>query len=167
MGKNLWQLLVAGPTAPRSPISRNVSVQDRVASSPTRKAQSPATMGHYSHGTAHSLLAAAGGMEYMRGWRLQSPVKVIEKVKAVLLSERTGAEWEILEGNEWEEEIPPADEAAAQEAKAEEEAVLVQGDKEGRVDEEKSDKNNAIGPGGEADEKAKGTSGWTKVKSRV
>ena len=40
----------------------------------------------------------------MRDWRLQSPVKVIEKVKAILLAERTGAEWEILEGNEWEEE---------------------------------------------------------------
>ena len=40
----------------------------------------------------------------MREWRLQSPVKVIEKVKAMLLAERTGAEWEILEGNEWEEE---------------------------------------------------------------
>lgn len=40
----------------------------------------------------------------MRDWRLQSPVKVIEKVKAMLLAERTGAEWEILEGNEWEEE---------------------------------------------------------------
>ena len=40
----------------------------------------------------------------MRDWRLQSPVKVIEKVKAMLLAERTGAEWEILEGNEWEED---------------------------------------------------------------
>ena len=40
----------------------------------------------------------------MRDWRLQFPVKVIEKVKAMLLAERTGAEWEILEGNEWEEE---------------------------------------------------------------
>ena len=40
----------------------------------------------------------------MRDWQLQSPVKVIEKVKVMLLAERTGAEWEILEGNEWEEE---------------------------------------------------------------
>ena len=40
----------------------------------------------------------------MRDWRLHSPVKVIEKVKAMLLAERTGAEWEILEGNEWEED---------------------------------------------------------------
>ena len=43
----------------------------------------------------------------MREWRWQSPVKVIEKVKAMLLAERTGAEWEILEGNEWEEEERP------------------------------------------------------------
>ena len=40
----------------------------------------------------------------MRDWRLQSPVKIIEKVKTMLLAERTGAEWEILEGNEWEKE---------------------------------------------------------------
>ena len=40
----------------------------------------------------------------MRDWRLQAPVKVIEKVKVMLLAERTGAEWEILEGNKWEEE---------------------------------------------------------------
>lgn len=40
----------------------------------------------------------------MRDWRLHFPVKVIDKVKAMLLAERTGAEWEILEGNEWEEE---------------------------------------------------------------
>lgn len=45
----------------------------------------------------------------MREWRLQSPIKVIEKVKAMLLAERTGAEWEILEGNEWEEEEAQAD----------------------------------------------------------
>ena len=125
-------------------------------------------MGHYSHGTAHSFLAAADGMEYMRGWRLQSPVKVIEKVKALLLSERTGAEWEILEGNEWEEKIPPADEAFTKEVKVEEEVVLVKGrKKQGRLDEERSERSIVTGLEEEADEKAKGTSGWTKVKSRV
>lgn len=53
----------------------------------------------------------------MREWRLQSPVKVIEKVKAMLLAERTGAEWEILEGNEWEEEEGQADAPAQHVAK--------------------------------------------------
>ena len=40
----------------------------------------------------------------MRDWRLQSPLKVIEKVKAMLLAESTNAEWELLDGNECEEE---------------------------------------------------------------
>ena len=125
-------------------------------------------MGHYSHGTVHSFLAAAEGMEYMRGWRLQSPVKVIEKVKALLLSERTGAEWEFLEGNEWEEETAPADETALKEVKVEEEAVLVKGrKKEGRLEDERSVMSSVTGLGEEADEKGKGTSGWTKVKSRA
>ena len=67
----------------------------------------------------------------MRDWRLQSPVKVIEKVKAMLLAERTGAEWEILEGNEWEEEEGQAEAPVhhagngARKTKIEETGVLV------------------------------------------
>ena len=40
----------------------------------------------------------------MRSWRLYSAIKAVEKVKAMLLADRTGAEWEILEGDEWVEE---------------------------------------------------------------
>lgn len=116
MGKNLWQLLVAQPlphqgsgptlmpgTSSRPAVSRVPT--SAVSNVPEDSKAAPSAMlGHFSHGTAHSFLAAAAGTEYMRGWRLQSPLKVVEKVKAMLLSERTGAEWEILEGNEWEEE---------------------------------------------------------------
>lgn len=180
MGRNLWQLFATGSVVPRPPASRDNSRQGFAATPSvtsqgdgatsadvTKQALSPATLGHYSHGTTHSFLAAAEGMEYMRGWRLQSPVKVIEKVKALLLSERTGAEWEILEGNEWEEEIPQPGEAAAKKANIEEEAVLVKGRKKtGGFDEGRSIMSAVTGVGEEADEKGKGTSGWTKVKSR-
>ena len=115
MGKNLWHLLLAPPS--RSPIPR----EDSNRSSPQKPPDShnpnisnrqpvadngknAPTLGHFSHGTAYGFLASASGAEYMRDWRLQAPVKVIEKVKVMLLAERTGAEWEILEGNEWEEE---------------------------------------------------------------
>lgn len=181
MGRNLWQLLVARSMVARPPISQGASGQD-VAANPSvtsrmdtvmgtdefKKPQYPATMGHYSHGTAHSFLATAAGMEYMRSWRLQSPLKVIEKLKAMLLSERTGAEWEILEGNEWEEEVSHPDEAVPKEVIVEEEAVFVKGKRgEGGFNEGRSVMSAATGFGEEATEKAKGTSGWTKVKSRA
>ena len=158
MGKNLWQLLIApspgiklphalpGPRMP--PISESPSkpTQSRtpsgVSETPTEEPKaSAAALGHFSHGTAHSFLGAAVGTEHMRGWRLQSPIKVIEKVKAMLLSERTGAEWEILEENEWEEEPST-------------------GNGDGKEEEA------PVGGTGDEEAKGKGTSGWMKVKSR-
>lgn len=145
-------------------------------------------LGHFSHGTAHSFLAAAAGTEYMRGWRLQSAVKVVEKVKAMLLSERTGAEWEILEGNEWEEEAPAATAAGAAgaggggeigHAGARDQGVVTDGNhiqvKEGSGGGEGGDDGmgNAVAAsatgtatGDEDGGKGKGSSGWMKVKSR-
>ena len=106
MGKNLWHLLLAPP--PRSPTPRENPNKDSphksTTSDPLPKANDTPTLGYFSHGTSYGFLASASGAEHMRDWRLQSPVKVIEKVKIMLLAERTGAEWEILEGNEWEEE---------------------------------------------------------------
>lgn len=106
MGKNLWHLLLA--PLPRSPIPRENSNKNSplksTTSNPLPKANDTPTLGYFSHGTSYGFLASASGTEHMRDWRLQSPVKVIEKVKVMLLAERTGAEWEILEGNEWEDE---------------------------------------------------------------
>jgi hypothetical protein len=163
MGQNLWQLLVADPgplthppAAPAAPglvparDSPSRPTPPRILSPPHFPASDAALppavqLGHFSHGTAHSFLAAAAGTEYMRGWRLQSPAKVVEQVKAMLLSERTGAEWEILEGNEWEDE------------------PVVPGAK-GRDGDGPGEESPADGAGDEG--KARGTSGWTKLKSR-
>ena len=172
MGKNLWQLLLAPP--PRPPIGKDISSKP-----PPQKTAPPRTLasklnppaaealkeapplGHFSHGTVYGYLATAVGSDYMRSWRLQSPVKVIEKVKGMLLAERTGAEWELLEGNEWEEEEQPPEvmrEAnAAARPGVEETGILVKSRAgEGSGGTEKED----------GDEKGKGTSGWMKVKSR-
>lgn len=175
MGKNLWQLLVADPVISLSgpnpaPISGLAPARDllsrpvplRQQSTREKSTVTPVQLGHYSHGTAHSYLAAAEANEYMRGWRLQSPAKVIDKVKAMLLSERTGAEWEILEGNEWEEESvsePTGRDGNGpkEERQREEEGI-------GDAIEEKVDLADLIG--GE-EGKARGTSGWTKLKSRA
>ena len=177
MGKNLWQLLVAPPTTARSPhkdLSKFPSpLRTLVAANTTAREESgiEGSLGHFSHGTAHSFLAAAEGTEYMRAWRLQSPVKVIEKVKTILSNERTGAEWEILEGNEWEEDPAPVSAKAEQDTKREEEeAVIVKASR--RSDSGFDDTRSIISAmtaGDEVDvsvEKGRGTSGWTKLKSR-
>lgn len=195
MGKNLWQLLVAppprhegsGPTLIPGPSSRPaVSRVPTAAVSNVpedSKAAPSAMLGHFSHGTAHSFLAAAAGTEYMRGWRLQSPLKVVEKVKAMLLSERTGAEWEILEGNEWEEEAAAAVAARGGgevgHAGGKEWGDGVDGNhvhaKEGSGGGEGGDEGmgNASAAtamaammGDEDGGKGKGSNGWMKVKSR-
>ena len=133
----------------------------------------------------------------MRDWRLQSPIKVIEKIKIMLLAERTGAEWEILEGNEWDEEDNQA-EAPVHDggkvrriSKIDETGVLVlaqanagvqyvgNGKRLPRIEETgvlvpAQGTNSGTGSAEQAgseeeqdiEEKGKGKSGWTKLKSR-
>lgn len=178
LGKNLWQLLLA-PLA-RPPLRRELSsknspqkpLSSRTPSDPcfiptTEPRKHDPLPGYFSHGTAYGYLAAAEGSEYMRNWRLQSPVRVIEKVKTMLLAERTGAEWEILEGNEWE--VEDADVDAKRELNLvnrplgiEETGVLVRPEAQARTEGEKAGRNERE----DGEEKGKGNSGWTKLKSR-
>ena len=84
----------------------------------------------------------------------------------MLLSERTGAEWELLEENEWGEEKAPPESVVA--ADPEQEAVLVKARR--RI--ESGNETTKDGPA-EDSAAAKGVSGqeregkgWMKVKSR-
>ena len=177
MGKNLWQFLLAPLTRP--PLSRETTAKDSpqkaLVVQPSKGGTRPPLevptgfppQGHFSHGTSFGFLAGAAGNEYMRSWRLQSPVKVIEKVKMMLLAERTGAEWEILEGNEWEIEENEAD--AKREPNlvnrfsVEETGVLVKPESGNEIRDgdgaEDTDRDGGEGKG-------KGTNGWMKLKNR-
>ena len=164
MGRNIWLLLVAPPQAAISrglipdksaPDSRNgtptkpdTTTVKALDPYPTKKvvegadAKEHVRPSHFSHGTNHSFLAAAEGEAFMRSWKLASPVRVIEKVKAALASERMGAEWEMLEDREW-----------ADEGKEDDGARTVEGDE--KVNQGEA---NTVGE--------KGRSGWMKVKNR-
>ena len=178
LGKNLWQLLVEAPRL--NSISRSVSNNDtgsEVAplespssrTEPQQESQLRVALGEYSHGSARSYLGGAKGTQLMQGWKLHSPVKVVDKVKSMLLGELTGAGWEILDGHEFE--------SAVRAAKDEE--VVVVGDTRREVgpiseelrgmelvmapaNSEHAPRDDGAGSGGTA----KGTSGWTKLKSR-
>lgn len=128
MGKNLWRLLVLpqprqhNQSPSPTTIPRNISRNDSHAISATSlmptqtSSYSPAgpepqsaRLGHLSHGTAHSFLESAEGTARLQGWRLQDSQRVIEHVRIMLSHERAGADWEILEDKEWEEEGADAD----------------------------------------------------------
>ena len=106
----------------------------------------------------------------MNGWRLQSPVKVIDRVKAMLLTERDGAEWQILREDEWEEGNMPNEAGLVQEGyeRVARETVLIDGiAKERSLDAPSEDGYHEMDQKGEGEQdKSKGTSGWTKLKSR-
>ncbi len=178
MGKNLWQLLLAplvrlpspkemsSKSSPQGPATYQTPRADVQA--PTMEARKGTPLpGYFSHGTAYGYLAAAEGSEYMRNWRLQVPSKVIEMFKAMLLAERTGAEWEILEGNEWEAEEADVDvrrelNLVNRPLGIEETGVLVRPEAKEGSEGERAGRSERK----EGEEKGKSTSGWTKLKSR-
>ena len=177
MGKNLWQLLLAPfvrPAIDRKASHQSTPQKSAVSQTPARHIRGSTgdvphetpPPGYFSHGTAYGFLAAAGGSQYMSSWRLQSPVKVIERVKTMLLAERTGAEWEILEGNEWEDEENEAE--VTKEPKAlnrfpiEETGVLVKPETNTAPQKAGNEESGRLS----AEGKDKSTSGWMKLKNR-
>lgn len=171
MGKNLWQLLLGPPpTLRRQPSARDLPVVAAARLKALAPTTSQPSLGHFSHVTGHSFLSASEGVDYMSGWRLQSHIKVIDKVKAMLLSERDGAEWQILEENEWEEGNTAMQPSRGDGVimKTGEETVLIDGEAEAPLQVAPGNQPGIeSAPKSEDDpERMKGTSGWTKLKSR-
>ncbi|KAL8684812.1 MAG: hypothetical protein Q9224_006119, partial [Gallowayella concinna] len=179
VGKNLGMLFAAEGTEPRSTSSAHgpLSVRDAAvrrelpvttgsrAPQPRVASGSLTSFGRYSHGTVHSNLSAANGAKTMRGWRLQDPAKTIERVKQILLGDRTGAGWDMLEGKEWEAASPTSQHSPPA-APGDASTVVVDstsGPKNTAKDSETEP--NITGPEDPV-EKGKGTSGWTKLKNR-
>jgi hypothetical protein len=108
----------------------------------------------------------------MRTWRLPSPVKVVDKLKSVLLGEMTSAEWELLEENEWddhgvqaqdrngEEPVLVAAKWSAAKSLDDTGGVVASGEENTQVAHSRGSDDLVGGS------RPKGTSGWTKVKSR-
>ncbi|KAK5000011.1 hypothetical protein LTR66_001053 [Elasticomyces elasticus] len=168
IGKNMHRLFVVTPnaqrlnsrnegTSTRPPVSRTSTA---TTVTPSNEPDLPIKLGTFSHNSTQALLCAPEGNELMHGWKLTVPAKVIDKVKSYLLTEMSGADWEMLEEREWMEE------------RDDEQAVLVGGTRrddaaQGAVHPAMSVMTIAGAPLGDAFEaRAKGTSGWTRVKSR-
>ncbi|KAI4171496.1 MAG: hypothetical protein LQ343_004234 [Gyalolechia ehrenbergii] len=176
IGRNLWKLVAAQPTGLRpTSTSHDRRTKQDLEVNPTPNVpqgsqqntneSSSTSFGFYSHDTVHSNLTGAAGSEYMRKWRLQDPIKVVDRVKQLLQNDRTGAGWEILEGKEWEaESMDPEQSAPA--AVADASTVVVDGGA-AHDNDVQDPKSTSATPSAEiSQDKSKGTSGWTKLKSR-
>ena len=172
IGRNLWHLLLASPQ--RAALTRVRSSQGIAqarpnagkGSSPTMLARtrSGACLGQYSHTSAHSFLGCSEGQEVFRGWKLTKHTMICDPLKKALVGEMNSAEWELLEEQEWDD---------GGEHFNENEAVFI---KTRALDGHEFDDARSVmtarpSAAQEAEDfsgtsKAKGTSGWTKLKSR-
>lgn len=176
IGKNLWQLLVAPPALNRAINAReqqakSQGLKDAPKAPPMHRSSSFTKLGHFSHGTSHSFLGSAEGTEYMRTWKMPSPLKIADKLKSLLLSEMASAEWELVEEDDWDDSEQPATLTETAPVRVDAEDGGSNGDRENTVTAKTisgSSENGSSGvpqPPTQSD-KPKGTSGWTKVRGR-
>ncbi|KIW47677.1 uncharacterized protein PV06_00347 [Exophiala oligosperma] len=156
IGRNLHQMIIAQPESPatfRTLTQRDLQIRQRRSqstSSPSSESRmSVGRLGSGSHTSAHTFLgsAAAARDNPARNWRLNKYTMIKDPLKKHLLGEMNTAEWELLDEQEWDDGGEKMDDAVV---------VRTRG-----MDGKEYDQSRKIG-GGEG----RGTSGWTKVKSR-
>jgi hypothetical protein len=155
IGRNLHQMILAQPQSPatfRTLTQRDLQARQRRSqsiSSPSEGSMTVGRLGSGSHTSAHTFLgsAAAARDHPARNWRLNKYTMIKDPLKKHLLGELNTAEWELLDEQEWDDGGEKMDDAVV---------VRTRG-----MDGKEYDQSRKIG-GGEG----RGTSGWTKVKSR-
>ena len=143
LGRNLYNLLIAqNHITPAGKVFAATSESQDPGDAPNVTSM----MGRYSHGSAHSNLAGSEGIEFVRSFKLPSPVKIVDKLKKRLLSEVTVPEWEVLDEDAW--------------AGAEQDDHAAHADNHGRKSPNHSETMTEPRSG------PSGTNGWTKVRQK-
>lgn len=141
MGRNLYSLLLGAQMQAYTSISvkavaRRDLTQDEAGDSQAN------WIGRYSHGTLYYYLGGVEGTDFVRTFKLPSPMKLADRLKKKLLGDANAAEWEVLDDDAWKvDEVPN------------------EADTSGVVDLSK-DGDGKAAPRAESN-------GWTKVKHRT
>lgn len=184
MGRNLYNLLIGNqaynnPSGRIFPVpsSRDPSLNDGELGD---VAQKP-LMGRYSHGTAHDFLGTADGQEFIRSFKIPSPIKLADRLKKKLSNDAPIPDWEVLEDDAWAPDDAGVDDGVLVKGHREKERGEKNTDSDGRfygvdsvmtvrsaADAPSADTRDSSQPTERALERGKGsgTSGWTKVKNR-
>jgi hypothetical protein len=170
IGKNLYNLLIGSRPRPappsRVPSSQSTPTKggrDTEAEAEDRKNIPAPTMGRYSHGAAHSFLGNAVGTDFIRSWKLLSPMKLADRLKAKLMSEVANAEWEVLDEDAWQVDDEMGDDGVVVGARKEGDRAPGLGMQSFMSMRTVMDAVEMVG--GDVERKP-GTSGWTKLKPR-
>jgi hypothetical protein len=153
VGRNLWQLLVHQGRK-RPPLDRKISALSGRSGQDSR---SHGNLGVFSHATALNNLASPEGADFMKDFRLSSPSRLADKLRHTLLGEVSGAEWELLEEREWDEE------------REDERPVLVGGSNRPHESRYAAMSVMSIAPTDNStgdDAQRRGNSGWMKIRGR-
>ena len=128
----------------------------------SKAAHTVSVMGRFSHGTAHSFLGNSDGTEFIRSWKLLSPIKLADRLKSKLMSEVANAEWEVLAQDAWAMDDEMGDDGVVIGTRKE-------GERGGLGMQSFMSMRTVLDAvetvGGDGDRKP-GTSGWTKLKPR-
>jgi len=172
IGRNMYNLLL-GPFPRPSPSSRVPSSQitptkngDLSKNDEDKRNMQSHIMGRYSHGTAHSFLGSAEGTEFIRSWKIPSPIKMADRLKSQLMSEVANSEWEVLDQDAWAIDDEMGDDGVVVGARKEgsKNTAAMLGMQSFMSMRTVIDAVEMVGDG-TADRKP-GTSGWTKLKPR-
>ena len=157
IGKNLSLLARAQEASYRSRPSldrRDTGATDISARS-SKKPSATIRFGAFSHGNLRNSLSGHEGTAIMRDWRLSQPHRLVDKLRNYLLTEITGAEWDVLSDGDFDAE------------RDDEVAVLVGGIKRRSLDDRMSAMSvMSVAPHQTIDQSPKGESGWMKVRGR-
>ncbi|KAF2132939.1 hypothetical protein P153DRAFT_364193 [Dothidotthia symphoricarpi CBS 119687] len=168
VGRNLHRLLIVQetylPHRLENPLDKDMNVAKSSSRLPLRKV--PVGFGQLSHATSHSFMHIAENTQYLGGWLL-TPTKITDELKAFLLAEQQAQEWDVLNQKEWED----------METLVAEDPILIGEKRRGNtgIDDGRSHLTSTIASGKSSPsqkndasegERRRGTSGWTKVKSR-
>ncbi|KAJ4372152.1 hypothetical protein N0V83_003925 [Neocucurbitaria cava] len=170
VGRNMHRLLIAQESHLLQRLENPLDKDTTSTKSPkSGLRKTPVGFGQLSHATSHSFINIAENAQYLSGWSVSS-TKIVDELKAFLLAEQQAQEWDVLNQREWED----------MENLIAEDPVLVGEKRRGNtgVDDGRSYLTTAAMNGkappsykvdateAEQSERKKGTSGWTKLKSR-
>jgi len=94
MGLNLYTLF-------REHTTRGPTPHQTSADHPTRTNQ---LFGQFSHASTRQTPGPIDGVDVMRNWRAASFTRFLDKIKQILFQDMSGAEWEMISGDDFEQE---------------------------------------------------------------